>query len=131
MKQALAELARMSVLPLAVLLALSVVVQAYLAGVAAVVDPDYWSLHKGWVAVFQWLSVALAAATWVGRRDRAMRWMSLIPVVIIAAQYSSIHLALGHRIAWLAGVHAANGFVLIGVLVLFAARSRHVAERSP
>jgi MFS-type transporter involved in bile tolerance (Atg22 family) len=127
MKRALVELAAKSVLPLAVLLALSVLVQAYLAGVAAVVDPDYWSLHKTWIAIFQWLSVVLAAATWAGRRDRTMRWTSFIPLAIIAAQYSSIHLALRHGVAWLAGLHAANGFLLLGVLVLFAARSRHVA----
>ncbi|HLN09737.1 MAG TPA: DUF6220 domain-containing protein [Xanthobacteraceae bacterium] len=117
----------MSVLPLAVLLALCVLAQAYLAGVAAVVDADYWSLHKAWIAIFQWLSIVLVVATWAGKRDPAMRWMSLIPVAIIAAQYSSIHLALRHGVPWLAGLHAANGCVLFGALVLFAARSRHVA----
>jgi MFS-type transporter involved in bile tolerance (Atg22 family) len=126
MKRRLAQLARTSVMPLAVLLALAVLIQAYLAGLAAVVDADYWGLHKGWIAIFQWLSVPLVLVTWVGWRDPVMRWMSLVPVIIIAAQYSSIHLALRHGVSWLAGVHAVNGFVLFGALVLLLARRRHV-----
>jgi hypothetical protein len=126
MKRTLTELARISVVPLAVLLSLSVLVQAYLAGFAAVVDADYWSLHKAWIAIFQWLSVLLVPVTWAGRRDPTMRWLSFTPMAIIAAQYSSIHLALRHGVSWLAGLHAVNGFVLFGALVLLAFRSRHV-----
>ncbi|HXW29322.1 MAG TPA: DUF6220 domain-containing protein [Xanthobacteraceae bacterium] len=126
MKRTLVEFARVSVMPLAALLALSVLAQAYLAGVAAVVDPDYWSLHKSWIAIFQWLSVPLVPVTWVGRRDTMVRWMSVIPIVLIAAQYSSVHLALRHGVSWLAGLHAVMGFVLFGTLVLLVSRSRNV-----
>jgi mercuric ion transport protein len=127
MKRTLAEFARVSLMPLAALLALSVLAQAYLAGVAAVVDPDYWSLHKSWIAIFQWLSVPLVPVAWIGRRDPVIRWMSVIPIVLIAAQYSAIHLALRHGVAWLAGLHAVMGFVLFGTLVLLVSRSRNVA----
>ena len=126
MKRTLVEFARVSLTPLAALLALSVLVQAYLAGIAAVVDADYWSLHKSWVAIFQWLSVPLVPVTWVGRRDPTTRWMSFVPIVLIAAQYSSIHFALRHGVGWLAGLHAVMGFVLFGTLVLLVSRSRHV-----
>jgi hypothetical protein len=127
MKRTWVAFARISVMPLAALLAASVLIQVYLAGYAAVIDADYWSLHKGWIAVFQWLSVLLVAATWVGLRDSIIRWMSLVPLGLIAVQYSSIHLALRHGVSWLAGLHAANGCVLFGVLVLLALRSRYVA----
>jgi len=126
MKRTLVEFARVSVMPLAALLALSVLAQAYLAGVAALVDPDYWSLHKSWIAIFQWLSVPLVPVTWVGRRDTMVRWMSVIPIVLIAAQYSSVHLALRHGVSWLAGLHAVMGFVLFGTLVLLVSRGRNV-----
>ena len=126
MKRTLVEFARVSVMPLAALLGLSVLMQAYLAGVAAVVDPDYWSLHKSWIAIFQWLSVPLVPVAWVGRRDPGVRWMSVIPIVLIAAQYSSVHLALRHGVSWLAGLHAVMGFVLFGTLVLLVSRSRNV-----
>jgi hypothetical protein len=46
MKRTLAEFARVSVMPLAALLALCVLAQAYLAGVAAVVNADYWNLCR-------------------------------------------------------------------------------------
>jgi mercuric ion transport protein len=127
MKRRLAELARVAVVPVAALLALSVLVQAYLAGFAAVVDADYWNLHKSWIAIFQWLSVLLVLVTWAGRRDPTTRWLSFVPIVLIAAQYSSIHLALGHGVSWLAGLHAVIAFVLFGALVLLVSRSRNVA----
>jgi len=127
MKRALTEFARVVVTPLAVLLALAVLTQAYLAGAAAVVDADYWSLHKSWIAIFQWLSVPLVPVTWAGRRDPTTRWMSVVPIVLIAAQYSSVHLAFRHGASWLAGLHAVIGFVLFGTLVLLVSRSRNVA----
>jgi mercuric ion transport protein len=127
MKRTLVEFARVSVMPLGALLALSVLAQAYLAGVAAVINADYWSLHKSWIAIFQWLSVPLVPVTWFGRRDPMLRWMSVIPIILIAAQYSSIHLALRHGVSWLAGLHAVIGFVLFGTLVLLVSRSRNVA----
>lgn len=123
----LAELARVAVVPVAALVALSVLAQAYLAGFAAVVDADYWSLHKSWIAIFQWLSVLLVLVTWAGRRDPTTRWLSVVPIVLIAAQYSSIHLALRHGVSWLAGLHAVIGFVLFGTLVLLVSRGRNVA----
>jgi mercuric ion transport protein len=127
LKRALAEFARVAVTPLTALLALAVLTQAYLAGVAAVVNADYWSLHKSWVAIFQWLSVPLVPVTWAGRRDPTTRWMSVVPIVLIATQYSSIHLALRHGVSSLAGLHAVIGFVLFGTLALLVSRSRSVA----
>jgi len=127
MKRTLVEFARASVIPLAALLGLSVLAQAYLAGVAAVVDPDYWGLHKSWIAIFQWLSVPLVPVTWIGRRDPTLRWMSFVPIVLIGAQYSSIHLALRHGVSWFAGLHVVMGFLLFGTLVLLVSRSRNVA----
>ena len=127
MKRRLAELARVAVVPVAALLALSGLAQAYLAGFAAVVDADYWNLHKSWIAIFQWLSVLLVLVTWTGRPDPTTRWLSFVPIILIAAQYSSIHLALGHGVSWLAGLHAVIAFVLFGALVLLVSRSRNVA----
>jgi hypothetical protein len=42
----------MATLPLVIAMALSVLVQAYLAGAAAAVDADFWALHKTWIAIF-------------------------------------------------------------------------------
>jgi hypothetical protein len=127
MAQVLTRLARMAAMPLVTLLALSVLVQAYLAGAAATVDADLWAAHKAWISIFQWLSMLLAIATFVGKRDWLTRLLSLVPIMIIAIQYSSIHLALRHGVAWLAGMHAANAPLLFGVLVLLAVRYRRIA----
>ena len=117
----------MAAMPLVTLLALSVLVQAYLAGAAATVDADLWAAHKARISIFQWLRVLLAIATFVGKRDWLTRLLSLVPIIIIAIQYSSIHLALRHGVAWLAGIHAANAPLLFGVLVLLAVRYRRIA----
>ena len=116
----------MATLPLVVAMALSVLVQAYLAGAAAAVDANFWALHKTWIAIFQWLSMPLAIATFLGKRDVLTRLLSIVPIIVIGIQYSSIHLALHHGFAWLAGIHAANAPLLFAVLVLLAMRYRRL-----
>jgi hypothetical protein len=116
----------MATLPLVVAMALSVLVQAYLAGAAAAVDANFWALHKTWIAIFQWLSVPLAIASFLGKRDMLTRLLSIVPIIVIGIQYSSIHLALYHGFAWLAGIHAANAPLLFVVLVLLAMRYRRL-----
>jgi len=93
----------MATLPLVIAMALSVLVQAYLAGAAAAVDADFWAAHKTWIAIFQWLSVPLAIATFFGKHDTLTRLLSIVPIIVIAIQYSSIHLALHHGLAWARG----------------------------
>ena len=124
-RELLIRVARTATLPLVVAMALSVLVQAYLAGAAAAVDANFWALHKTWIAIFQWLSVPLAIATFLGKRDMLTRLLSIVPIFVIGIQYSSIHLALHHGLAWLAGIHAANAPLLFVVLVLLAMRYRH------
>jgi hypothetical protein len=121
MMQKYRALAQKLVVPTAALFALSVLLQAFFAGGAALIDPQYWALHVSWVGIFQWLSVVLAAAAWAGGRGRIGRWGSLGALAIIAAQYTSIHAAIRHGLAWLAGLHAVGGFVLFGLLVLIVA----------
>ena len=91
-KDALIKLAQVTAMVLAIVLALSVLVQAYPAGAAAAVDADFWAAHKTWIAIFQWLSVPLAIATFFGKHDTLTRLLSIVPIIVIAIQYSSIHL---------------------------------------
>src|ERR1700730_15358394 len=109
-KQKLIRAAQMSVMPLVLVLALSVLGQAFLAGAAAAIDPAYWTLHKSWIAVFQWLSVLLAVAAWAGKQDALTRWLSTAPIVLIGLQYSFIHLAIRYGASGGAGLHAVAGF---------------------
>ena len=114
-------LARRSVLPVAILFALSTLLQAFFAGSAALIEPQYWSLHQRWVGIFQWLSVVLLIASWLDNRSRIAKWGSAAALVIIGGQYTSIHAAIRHGLAWPAGMHAVGGFILFGVLVLIVA----------
>ncbi len=124
------RVARALVLLLAVLLALAVLVQASFAGAAAVLAPEYWQLHKSWVSLFQWLTVPLAISGWFAARDWGSRVLGIVPILLVAAQYTTIHLALNHGIPWLAGLHAMGGFLLFGTLVLLIARWAGVASRN-
>ena len=113
--------ARKSVLPAAVLFALSTLLQAFFAGSAALIDPQFWLFHQRWVGIFQWLSVVLLIASWAANNSRVAKWGSVAALAIIAGQYVSIHTAIRHGIAWPAGMHAVGGFILFGVLVLIIA----------
>ncbi len=115
------NIARKSVLPMAILFALSTLLQAFFAGSAAMIDPQYWTFHLRWVGVFQWLSVVLVVAAFVANRSRIAKWGSVAAVLIIGGQYTSIHVAMRDSLAWLAGIHAVGGFILFGVLVLVIA----------
>src|SRR5262249_26456946 len=99
----------------------STLLQAFFAGSAALIEPQYWSLHQAWVGIFQWLSVVLLIASWLANRSRIAKWGSVAAVVILAFQYASIHMAVRDGLAWLAGTHAVGGFILFGVLVLIIA----------
>lgn len=111
----------MSVLPVAILFALSILLQAFFAGSAAMIDPQFWTFHQRWVSIFQWLSVVLVVTAWMAGRSRIAQWGSVAAVLIIGGQYTSIHVAVRDSLAWLAGLHAVGGFILFGVVVLVIA----------
>jgi hypothetical protein len=100
-----------------IVFALAVLLQIAFAGNAALLDPEGWTLHAKWVAIFQWLSIALPVLAFFKRRSWSFLALNFIPVVIVLVQYVSIHYAIRHGTAWIVGLHAAVGAILFGFLI--------------
>jgi hypothetical protein len=104
------------------LLTIAILIQFFIAGVAAMTDPGYWGYHRAWVAVFQWLVVPLPVLAWLGGYPR--RWrvtMAAMPLLQIALQYVLAHRALEGRLSIGIGLHAVNAGVLLIVSTILAA----------
>jgi hypothetical protein len=104
------------------LLGISILIQFFIAGMAAVIAPDYWDYHRAWVAVFQWLVVPLPVLAWLGGYPR--RWRVTIataPLLQIALQYLLAHRALEGRLSIGIGLHAVNAGALLLISAILAA----------
>jgi hypothetical protein len=105
--------------------ALSVLIQIAFAGDAALLDAAGWHLHTRWVAIFQWLSVALAVLSLFASRNWSFRVLNLVPILILLLQYVTIHYAINHGSAWVVGLHASGGAILFGFLIFLVTQWRY------
>ena len=103
---------------LSALLTICVLAQFFIAGVAAMTDPAWWTYHCDWVAIFQWLVIPLPILAWLGGPPRGRRTLfASIPLLQIALQYVLAHRAIEGRLAIGLGLHALDA----GLLLLIAA----------
>ena len=51
---------------LSALLTICLLAQFFIAGIAAMTDPSWWTYHSDWVAIFQWLVIPLPILAWLG-----------------------------------------------------------------
>ena len=111
-------LSRFLLRALSALLTVCLLVQFFIAGMAAMTAPDWWTYHSAWVAIFQWLVVPLPILAWLGGHSRARRTLfACIPILQIALQYVLAHRAIEGRLAVGLGLHALDA----GLLLLIAA----------
>jgi hypothetical protein len=59
-------LSRILLRTLSALLTICLLVQFFIAGMAAMTDPGWWTYHSAWVAIFQWLVIPLSILAWLG-----------------------------------------------------------------
>lgn len=112
-------------------LAVALLVQTYLAGVAAMTDPSWWDLHRAWVNVFQWLVLLPVASAAAARYPKWLVGASVLPVVLIYSQYVWIELAREAAWAYAFGAHAANALVLFGSTVFLLAAAPYAGSPRP
>lgn len=103
---------------LSALLTICLLAQFFIARIAAVTDPAWWTYHSDWIAIFQWLVVTLPILAWLGGPPRGRRTLfACIPLLQIALQYVLVHRAIEGRLAIGLGKHALDA----GLLLLIAA----------
>jgi hypothetical protein len=101
------------------LLLMSLFVQMFIAGMAALTAPEWWILHKRWVDIFQWLTLMFPLFAWLrDARFSALVILSAAPLMQIALQYYLAHRALEGTLRIGLGLHALNAGVLLIVTIL-------------
>jgi Family of unknown function (DUF6220) len=114
-------LARLALRILAALLSFAVLIQFFIAGMAAMTNPEWWIYHSTWVGIFQWLVVPLPILAFLGGQPRY--WgtaFASIPMIQVALQYVLAHRALEGRLPTGIGLHAVNGALLLIVATFLA-----------
>ena len=114
-------LSRLALRILAALLSFAILIQFFIAGMAAMTNPEWWTYHSAWVGIFQWLVVPLPILAFIGGQPRYWRTaFASIPMVQIALQYVLAHRALEGRLPTGIGLHAVNGALLLIVATFLA-----------
>jgi len=99
---------------LSALLTICLLAQFFIAGIAAMTDPGWWTYHSDWVAIFQWLVIPLPMLAWLGGPPRGRRTLfACIPLLQIALQYVLAHRAIEGRFAIGLGLHALDAALLL------------------
>jgi hypothetical protein len=105
------------------LLAASMLVQFFIAGMAALTNPDWWAYHVMWVRIFQWLALPLPMLAWFCGRPRRLRVvLACIPALQIALQYVFAHRALEGLLPIGMGLHAVNAALMLVIVWILTTR---------
>ncbi len=114
-------LPRLALRILSVLLSFAVLIQFFIAGMAAMTNPEWWTYHSTWVGIFQWLVVPLPILAFLSGQPRYWRTaFASIPMMQVALQYVLAHRAMEGRLATGIGLHAVNGALLLVVATFLA-----------
>ena len=100
------------------LLALALLAQFFIAGMAALTNPEWWAYHLAWVGFFQWLVVPLPVLAWLAGPPRPLRvTLASLPFVQMGLQYVLAHRAMEGRWPLGIGFHAANAALMLIIVV--------------
>lgn len=101
----------------AALLGLALLVQFFIAGMAALPHPEWWAYHQAWVAIFQWLVIPLPVLAWLAGPPRRYHVpLACVPLMQIGLQYVLAHRAIEGRLSIGLGLHAVNAALMLIVV---------------
>lgn len=107
---------------LSALLSVCLLVQFFIAGMAAITNTEWWAYHQSWVAIFQWLALPLPILGLLAGDLRYQRAaFASIPIIQIGLQYFLAHRAMEGRFPIGIGLHAVNGALLLIVAAFLTA----------
>jgi len=103
----MAAMARMFLRGLAALLAVALLAQFFIAGMASLTNAEWWAHHLTWVGFFQWLVVPLPVLAWLIGPPRPFRvTLACFPFVQMGLQYVLAHRGMDGRWPIGLGLHA-------------------------
>jgi putative tricarboxylic transport membrane protein len=117
-------------LGLAIVFALCVAVQVFIAGLATFVTPSHWAQHTMFVHIFEFVPLLMLVVSAAGRLPARLRWLSAALFLLVFAQYMTANLrGLAPLVAALHPVVALAIFWLALHVVLEARRAMVMPAR--
>ncbi len=78
---------------IAVIFAISVTLQVFLAGLSVFVDPIHWTKHTIFVHFIEFIPILMLIAGFLGRVGRALLWQSFALLALIFVMYFTANFA--------------------------------------
>ncbi len=109
---------------LAAIIAVSIMVQVFLAGMNVFLSPRWLGAHMQLGHLIGGLIIGLPLLAFVAGLPPRVRWLSLAMVLLFGLQYNHRNLALLFGLPHLAAIHAVNALVLFWLAVYLALQIR-------
>ena len=115
--------ARTLLVAIAALLAVSLLGQVLIAGLAVFTGPVWWPRHREWVHFFEWLAPVALVLCYVARAPRGAKVCAWIIMALLWLQYTTIEQRLVPGHAHWAALHPVGGALLFWMACELARRS--------
>lgn len=101
---------------LAIVFALSVTIQVFLAGMSVFMNPIHWSKHVIFVHIFEYLPLLMLMFGFIGRLQAKLLWQSAACFALLIVMYFTANIISVAPVA--AAFHPVAALVLFGLAVL-------------
>jgi len=89
----------------------AVLMQIFLAGLGALVDPSHWEQHSTFVHFFELIPVLLFGVSFPAKMKGEGRWLPVVAFVLVGLQYATSSISPNV----LAGLHPVNAVLIAGL----------------
>lgn len=113
------RVARVAYTVLAWIFAICVALQVFLAGLAIFDGPAWWSEHRSFVHLFEFVPLLMLVAALLGNMSTRAKWLSLLAFGLVALQYGFVILGSVSGAA-LAALHPVNALLIFGLAIRLA-----------
>ena len=111
------RLARLAAVAAAAGLMLGLAAQLVSAGAAVFVNAQWWLFHADAIHWFDWLSVVMIVAAFLGGMSRRLKILSIAVIALVLAQYVTAGLRESASLGAGAALHPLTGFALLWSVV--------------
>ena len=113
---------------LAVVFAVCVAVQVFLAGLAIFVDPARWESHTAFIHIFEIVPVLLLIFSFTGKMPRSLRWLSFLSVLLIVVMYATANMSANLPAA--GALHPVAALAIFWIAVMLCVRAWRLAYKT-